>query len=129
MVQVRQTKYLSAVAAFMQSVGHASNMQILQHLRQQFPELSATTVHRITTRMVERGELALAPVTPENSQRYDANLAPHDHFECADCGLLRDITITGDMREALQCTLGDCRFTGQLNIRGTCANCLKKENV
>lgn len=121
----RNTKYTSAVSAFMSTVGHATNMQILKHLQQENPELSATTVHRITARMVERGVLGIAPITQEHAARFDADAAPHDHFQCLNCDRLRDVVLPQEMFESIQSMMGDCKLNGQLTVQGSCAKCLK----
>lgn len=129
MTDVRQTKYLQTAEDYMRTIGHATNAEVLTHLRQQFPELSATTVHRLTARMVERGKLAYAPVSPGNAVRFDINRSPHDHFECLACGCLRDVNLPADLLDSLQNVLGDCRFGGRLNVQGTCAKCIEKGEV
>lgn len=113
----------------MAAVGHASNADILAHLRVGFPELSATTVHRLTARMCERGELGSAPVTADHAARFDSNLAPHDHFQCLGCDGLRDMQLPDDIMSVLQKAAGDCTFSGRLTIQGTCTSCLKKEKI
>lgn len=127
MSQFRKTKYSVAITDFMQSVGHATNADILTHLHSTYPNLSATTVHRITSSMVNRNMLASAPVAPGNVARFDANLAGHDHFECIRCGCIRDIAVPSNCLEGLQEVLGECKFGGHLNIQGTCKECLKSE--
>lgn len=127
MVSARQTKYSVAVADFMRATGHATNAQILTALRDIYPELSATTVHRLTSRLVERGQLAYAPVTTDNATRFDTNLTPHDHFQCVHCDNLRDIEIPQPVLDQLQKLMGDCRFTGRLTLQGECTHCIKKE--
>lgn len=124
MVDVRTTKYTQAVADFMKQAGHATNAQILERLHQGYPDLSATTVHRITARMLERGELAAAPPALDNSARFDANLTPHDHFHCLDCDKLRDLQLPEEVANLIQDCVGDCRPTGRLNIQGSCTKCL-----
>ena len=59
-VQDRTTKYTSAVREFLAVQRHATNTEILAHLQAVYPDISATTVHRITARLYERGELQLA---------------------------------------------------------------------
>lgn len=129
MVDVRTTKYTQAVTDFLEQAGHATNAQILEHLRHGYPDLSATTVHRITARMLERGELAPAPHALDNSARFDANLEPHDHFHCLDCDQLRDMELPAEMSKLIQNCLGDCQLSGRLNIQGSCAKCLNKEKL
>jgi Fe2+ or Zn2+ uptake regulation protein len=127
MTKERQTKYSRAVATHMRAVGHATNAEVIGRLRVEYPELSATTVHRLTARMVQRGELAYAPSSRDGAVRFDANLVPHDHFECLSCGCLRDVVLPQEMIDSLQAMLDGCRFDGRLNIQGTCAKCLVKE--
>lgn len=120
----RRTKYTAAVQDYMTTAGHATNTQVLAHLQLSFPEVSITTVHRITTRMTEREELHVAPPTRDNAVRFDANLAPHDHFQCLKCDGLRDITIPEHLLQSIQKLTADCQLTGRLNIQGTCQACL-----
>lgn len=126
-MQERTTKYTAAVAVFVTDNGHATNVAILTHLQKTYPELSATTVHRITTRMIERRELAVAPSTLNNASRFDANLQPHDHFQCINCDGLRDIELPDSVVNSLKTILGDCQLTGRLTIQGQCAKCCEKE--
>lgn len=120
----RTTKYSAAVREFMARAGHATNGQILAHLQRTYPELSATTVHRITARMLERGELAAAPDAADHAARFDAELAPHDHFQCRRCDRLRDVVLPADMFERIQAMMGDCRLNGRLTVQGACNKCL-----
>ena len=126
MTEQRTTKYTSAVLAFMQEAHHATNAQILEYLQQAFPDLTATTVHRITSRMVERHELALAPATKDNAARFDSNLSVHDHFQCECCDGLRDIELPQALFNTIQAKLGECKLNGRLVVQGSCARCLEK---
>ena len=124
----RTTKYTTAVATYLEQVGHATNADILAALQHDYPDLSATTVHRITCRMAERGELQLAP-SLSNTMRYDANLAPHDHFMCNRCGMLRDALLGDTIRPTIEQSIGDgCSISGSLTVSGICKNCHQKED-
>lgn len=123
-IRPRTTKYCRAIALYLHAAGHASNAQILDYLRREFPDLSATTVHRATTRLVQRGELAYAPAAPDGSMRFDNNIHPHDHFMCTVCGQLRDTTIGTAIKPQLENALGeDCEISGNLTIGGICKQC------
>lgn len=120
----RATKYSQAIKHYMQVAGHATNAELHAMLQQQFPDVSATTVHRITTRLVERGELLLAPSGSANVQRFDANLQPHDHFICQSCGQLRDAQLAKIIKPFIEQAIGnDCHISGQLTISGICKKC------
>lgn len=123
----RTSKYTQATKAFLATKGHATNAAILRQLRQDFPDVSATTVHRITARLVQRGELAMAPPAPDNAQQFDANLAPHDHFVCQSCGRLRDAQLAPIVKPFIEQAIGsDCQISGRLTISGVCKKCAKE---
>lgn len=88
--------------------------------------VSTVTVHRALERLRRDGECILAPATRNREKRYDANLLPHDHFECVECGKLRDLHVSSSSRSDISQQLAGCRLTGQIHILGKCQNCLKK---
>lgn len=123
----RTSKYVAAVKHAMHQLGHASNNDLIQVLRSEFPELSATTVHRITARLLERGELRLAPSTLQNEMRYDITTTPHDHFMCNRCGHLRDAKLDPQVRPLIEASIGDgCSISGDLTVAGVCKKCQKE---
>ena len=126
-IQERTTKYTLAVRSLLNNVGHASNSEIHEALLSDFPNLSATTVHRITTRMYQRGEILIAPSRSDNALRYDSNATPHDHFLCMNCGILKDTNVEAKIKPILEATIGDdCHISGRLTVSGLCKNCSKK---
>lgn len=121
---VRNTKYTDAIRDSMAILQHATNSQLLATLRNDYPELSATTVHRITIRLHKRGELGIAPFTPDGSIVYDLRSDDHDHFYCDHCGTLHDITVPKECISKIENTLGEWEITGTLVIHGSCAKCV-----
>ena len=123
----RTTKYIAAVRALMKRAGHATNVELLEKLRKHFPDLSATTVHRITSRMVERNELQMAPSGIGNVMRFDANIAAHDHFLCTRCRALRDADLRDTIVPQIEQMIGDgCQISGRLTVTGLCKKCAKE---
>lgn len=120
---IRQTKYTKEVAQIIQQLGHATNAQIAEQLRRDFPNVSDTTVHRITSRLFDRGVIALAPSTSDGSTRYDSNVTDHDHFVCIDCEGVRDIDVIDRLRDTLCKNMQDCKIDGRLVISGHCNKC------
>lgn len=120
----RRSKYADSVRSILTTYGHATNAQIARQLRQSYPDISDTTVHRITQRLVEDGEAQYAPNAADGSMLFDNNTSMHDHFECSICGELRDITIPTSGRNMIRQAIGDCRVDGPLKIVGTCCNCM-----
>ncbi len=121
----RQTKYCQSIEGTLRKLGHATNAELLLALRQSFPDLSATTVHRATARLASRGTIAIAPTNNSGSMRYDANTKLHDHFQCSTCGRLHDTDIKNKIIPILESTIDGCKISGQLLITGTCKKCAK----
>lgn len=123
----RNTKYSTAIADQLTKLQHATNAELLHALRQEFPELSATTVHRATARLAERGVIGTAPATQDGSMRYDANTSPHDHFVCLGCSTMRDLDVATELIPKIEESLGGCKISGRLLVSGTCKRCLENE--
>ena len=122
----RQTKYCKAIMRMLDLLGHATNSELLIELRKAYPGLSATTVHRATARLASRGSIALAPQFLDRSMCYDANIVPHDHFQCASCGMLRDTDIKDKLMPVIESSIADCHISGRLTISGICKQCKEK---
>lgn len=125
LVVPRQTKYCQAIESMLGSMGHATNSELLQKLRKNYPDLSATTVHRATARLASRGSIALAPPSVDGLMMYDSNTKPHDHFQCLSCGTLRDTDIKDKVIPILESSIGDCHISGRLTISGVCNKCME----
>lgn len=126
-MQRRQTKYSKAVKQVIQHLDHATNLEIHMAMQGGFPNVSATTIHRVTKRLVDEGEISLAPSKRDGSARFDSVIEPHDHFVCNECERLRDVDIAGAVIPVLESTLEGCKISGRLVIYGTCQQCHKKE--
>ncbi len=122
--ETRSTKYSKAIIPALAAVGHATNAELLAELRQQFPEVSATTVHRATARLAEHGEIAIAPSSADGAMRYDTNVAPHDHFVCHACSNIRDLNVAPELIPRIEAELGGCKISGRLLVSGICGHCL-----
>lgn len=129
MNDARNTKYCIAIQAALETHGHATNAQLLAILRQQFPEVSATTIHRATARLAGRGSIATAPPAPDGSMRYDTNTLPHDHFICQECDCIRDLDIAGQLAPQIERSLEGCMIDGRLTVTGICKHCNVKEEL
>jgi len=124
MAHDRSSRYIVAVREYMKSVGHATNSELIEALRLRYPGVSATTVHRVTARMVERDELCYAPGGKDNAMRFDGNLTPHDHFLCEQCGMIKDAELSVAVRPLIERAIGDgCSISGRLTVFGRCKQC------
>lgn len=121
----RRSKYTDVVRRTLAYFGHATNAQITDDLRRSYPHISDTTVHRITQRLYEDGEVALAPHALDGAMVYDSNTTQHDHFRCQDCEKMRDIIVPVSCRKMMRVATGPCRLDGPLLIIGTCESCIE----
>lgn len=120
----RTTKYVVAVRLAMDALGHATNAQLLDELRQGYPDVSATTVHRVTARLFDMGEIGLAPTGHDGAMRFDANTTLHDHFMCTVCEKLRDASLPSSVRTGIEAEIGDgCKISGSMTVSGVCRHC------
>lgn len=123
--RTRQTKYCKQAKTILSEQRHLTNTQLLIRLRQTFPDLSATTVHRVTARLAQRGEIGVAPSSRSGFMRYDATITPHDHFLCLSCDRIRDIEVKARVLAILVSSMPDCQISGRLTISGVCKRCEK----
>lgn len=119
----RETKYCKAIKAELKGIKHATNKELLDLLRSQYNNLSATTVHRATTRLANRGEIGIAPTTNDGSMRYDYNSTPHDHFLCLSCDKLRDVSMGDQIKPLVEKAFDGCSISGPLLVSGVCTDC------
>lgn len=126
-VTYRETKYCTSIRELIKKLEHATNGELLYHLQRDFPELSATTVHRATARLASRGEIGLAPSTHRGAVRYDAQTTPHDHFNCNVCDRLCDTDIKDKIQPAIKELVADCAVSGNVVLTGLCHACQAKQ--
>jgi Fe2+ or Zn2+ uptake regulation protein len=123
----RQTRYCQLIEQELSSLHHATNLELLERMQILFPNLSATTVHRATSRLATRGHIAIAPNAHDGSIRYDADTKPHDHILCSGCGKLQDIYVRNELVPIIEKLVSDCEISGNLIISGICKKCRQKE--
>lgn len=122
----RTTRYVIAVREALQSMGHAGHLEIIEAVKTKYPSVSATTIHRVTTRLLERGEIRLAPTKKDRMMRFDNKATPHDHFMCTVCERLQDTVFDQSIRKQIEKLISDgCSISGDLTVTGICKNCKK----
>ncbi len=69
---------------------HPTVEQILKDLNQDFPISSQATVYTSLQALRKVG-LVKEVLLEEGVSRYDANVEPHHHFHCRQCGSIKDV--------------------------------------
>lgn len=123
----RQTKYVQAVLDSLQDLHHATNLELWRIVRNTYPEVSTTTIHRVSKRLKERGTIGCAPKLADGSERYDVNPRPHHHFMCIKCDRTCDVPDTLEIQkitDRLKNISRECALAGPLTMQGICQKCI-----
>ena len=118
----RKTPQTQLVMTLLGSLGHATNQELVLEAHKTMPTMSATTVHRITTRLVEAGMASYAPVG-DGVKVIDVTATPHDHFVCRGCGRVVDIALTDVVIDELQRQIPGKLVRRSVVITGVCEAC------
>lgn len=102
---------------------HASNLELLTALQPTFPDISATTIHRITKRLVDEKQISMFMSPHDGSMLLDANPVPHYHFICQACGKVRDIDLSVAIIDEIKKAAGISFRSESLIITGIKADC------
>jgi Fur family peroxide stress response transcriptional regulator len=106
---------------------HATNQQLYDEVIKQLPDLSLTSLHRITNRLVESSVIGIAP-SNGRVVILDNNPESHDHYICKGCGCIKDIELSEAVFQNIQQQLVKDLVKNELVIYGICVNCAGKES-
>lgn len=106
---------------------HPTADTIYMGIKEIYPNISLGTVYRNLALLTELGEIQKI-CTGDGADRFDGNMAPHNHFICTECHKLIDLDmddISFINKEASK------RFSGEIfghviNFFGVCESCIKK---
>jgi len=106
------------------SEDHPDADAIWRVVRKRVPTLSLDTVYRTLWLLLNRGLISSLGPSREGT-RFDANMQPHHHFVCSECGMTRDFySEEYDNLEAPQSarSFGEVQTT-HVEVRGVCSRC------
>ncbi|MFQ6070914.1 MAG: Fur family transcriptional regulator [Candidatus Aminicenantales bacterium] len=105
---------------------HPTAESIYDALSKEIPTISRTSVYNTLNYFHQKGLVNLLYITGSET-RYDSRTSPHHHFLCEKCGRIYDLDI-----ECVYFQEGSVQGhkIEELHgyFRGTCKECLKKEN-
>ena len=106
---------------------HPTVEQLLHDLNQDFPISSQATVYSSLQALQVAGLVREVLLEP-GVTRYDANIDPHHHFQCRQCGAIEDIPWTMFHSFDLSCLRSGLRPEGyEVTISGLCDRCSGNE--
>jgi len=104
---------------------HPTVEMIYEHLVQEIPTISRTTIYNTLNALVEKGIIRAITITGTET-RYDYERFPHHHFLCRRCGKVTDIGIECPYMRKKQIS-GHRIEELHGYFKGVCKECLKKK--
>lgn len=103
---------------------HPSAETVYEKMRRQFPRISFGTIYRNLTILADQGLVKRIDFAGDRD-RFDANLEPHYHFICENCGSVSDLplTIDGSLNRRVVEETGYRPRNHQIEFFGLCRDC------
>ncbi len=109
---------------------HPDVETVFRGVRKRLPTISLDTVYRTLSLFQDLGLLNTLG-SPRERYRFDANLQPHHHFVCVQCGFTADF-YSDDFNRLLipevAKTFGQVE-RAQVEVKGVCRECLKRSET
>ena len=115
-----------AILSYLQSTdAHPSAETVYAGLKSTMPDISLGTVYRNLALFKEQGMIqSLGSVN--GVERFDGNVAPHVHFVCTGCGLVKDLHemhVPQDLNDEAAILAHAKIHACQLSFTGICEDC------
>ena len=110
---------------------HPSAEWVYNQVKFRIPNISIGTVYRNIAAFKEEGAVVSVGVV-NGQERYDADISPHTHFVCEDCGVVMDIgSLQQDKRHCNEIAekAGVRIKSTTILYRGLCQNCVLGNTV
>lgn len=122
---LKKSKQRDLIKAFLMTrKDHPTADVIYMNVRQQNPNISLGTVYRNLTLLADIGEIQRLRLG-DGVDHFDADISPHYHFVCTDCGSVIDLEM--ESIEFINEIAGagfDGRIAGHVtHFYGTCGSC------
>lgn len=120
----RTSRHREALLRALREAGtHLSADELYHRLRSDGSRMSFGTVYRNLRILKEQG-LILELESKREGSRFDANLAPHAHFSCVQCGAIEDVDVVLPKAITEELARRGLEVTGyQVSFSGRCARC------
>ncbi len=113
--------------AVLQLANHPTADMVYDYVKEEYPNISRTTVYRNLNKLVDMGRLSRVKVS-DSADRFDHHLNKHYHFVCTQCGVLSDLEAEyhRHINEMVQGLGGRQINDHWIMFDGICRECLKK---
>ncbi|GHU94744.1 transcriptional repressor [Bacteroidia bacterium] len=113
---------IAIMGYMMQHYTHPHVDEIFGALSPHYPTLSKTTVYNILQLLEQQGVIIQVDIDKKNT-RYDADIVPHAHFMCRQCGKVYDLAIKEKNTIFAKKKAGFVIAEQQVYYKGYCKDC------
>ena len=129
MASIKYSRQRKAIKDFLMTrKDHPTAETIYLNVRETYPHISLGTVYRNLTLLSDMGEIQKLHFK-DGLDHFDADIRPHSHFLCTECGAVLDIDYQPDDDFHLDERINsgfDGRITGHITyFQGICPECCK----
>lgn len=131
MATIKHSRQRDAIKNFLMSrKDHPTAETVYAHVSQEYPNISLGTVYRNLSFLVDNGQAIKVPCN-DGSVHFDANIQPHYHFQCTECGSVIDLDFDSATLEKAFNEAAGSHFGGSIEgnvtfFYGKCPECAKK---
>ena len=111
--------------ALMEKRDHPTALEVFMRVKERMPSISLATVYNCLEALTESHLIRHVNLDRESS-RYCANLTPHGHFFCGECGSVMDVPLSGTLESAWTLPENAVVSQSELILRGLCPDCAPK---
>lgn len=108
---------------------HPSAIMLYEDLKKQNSTIGIATVYRNLINLYDEGKI-IKITDKEGTDRFDANIEPHIHYECKNCGNIIDIILSEEKKKEYIKNMKDITEQAEatyinsiLKIQGFCNKC------
>lgn len=129
MAAIKYSRQRKAIKDFLMTrKDHPTAETVYLNVRETYPHISLGTVYRNLTLLSDMGEIQKLHLG-DGLDHFDADIHPHDHFLCTECGTVLDMDFQSDddfnMDERAN-SVFDGMITGHITyFQGICPECCK----
>ncbi|MBN2569443.1 MAG: transcriptional repressor [Deltaproteobacteria bacterium] len=123
----RHSKQRQRILELLQSIGsHPTATWVYDQLRKEYPSLSMGNVYRNLNILVEQG-LVKSLDFGSTFDRFDANITPHYHLICENCGSVTDLDmpVENELNHKVKRVTDFNVYYHKIQFYGLCSKCRK----
>lgn len=128
---LKRSKQRDAIVSFLKTrKDHPTADTVYQEIRTVIPNISLGTVYRNLSLLSERGDI-LRLSCDGKVDRFDADVSPHYHFICRNCGCVKDIDVpySTEIDNIANQTFDGSILSHSLLFEGYCKECMESDTL